>query len=244
MAELMEVVLNDGHLEKDDRGFLGKETEGGNNKKTVALIKKYLEEYDVIVRVVSQDDGTPFEKLGYKYPNATLFYSHHTNSGGGRGTEVFYHYGRTLAQNIAQRTAKILNTVVREQVKGDKGAKKNSNQFGGAGYAVINQARKAGVKYQLMGEIGFHDNEKEVKLIVSERDKIAFAIADEIAKYLKLEKKVDKNKPKEDELDVAQNWAVNNGIMRDMMWDEPITRHQMAWWLFDLEKKRRLGQLK
>ena len=52
----MEVVLNDGHLENDDQGFLGKETEGGNNKKTVALIKKYLEEYDVSVRVVSQDD--------------------------------------------------------------------------------------------------------------------------------------------------------------------------------------------
>lgn len=198
------IVLNPGHSVKDKRGFLGNETEGGNNKKTVDLIKKYLEEYICEVVIVAQDDGTPFAKLGSKYPNATLFYSHHTNSynGKARGTEVFYHYGRTLAQNISVRTAKILETVTRDTKKGDNGAKRNSEQFNGAGYAVINQAVKAGVKYQFMGEIGFHDNPKENKLMVERRDEIAKAIAEEIALYLKLEKKpipvvAQKTTPKE-----------------------------------------------
>ena len=38
-------------------------------------------------------------------------------------------------------------------------------------------------------------------------------------------------------LDVAQKWAVDNGLMQNIMWDEPATRHQMAWWLFDFHKK-------
>ena len=231
----MKIVLNPGHKSGDDRGFLGQETEGGNNKKTVELIKKYLEEYDCEVVVVAQDDGVPFSQLGSKHPDAILFYSHHTNAGGGKGTEVFYHYGRTLAMKIALRTADILQTVVRNDKAGDNGAKRNSDQFGGVGYAVINQARNAGVKFQLMGEIGFHDNPKESKMIVEKRDEIAFAIADEIAKYLKLKKK--EVKPMKKDLDIAQRWIVDNGIMQDMKWDEPATRHQMAWWFFDFHKK-------
>ena len=225
---MMKIVLNPGHLSTDDRGFLGTETEGGNNKKTVALIKKYLDDYDCEVVIVAQDDGVPFSQLGLKHPDATLFYSHHTNAynGKARGTEVFFHYGRSLAENIAQRTATILQTVTR----GEKGAKKNNNYF-----AVINQAVKAGVKYQLMGEIGFHDNSKENKLIVEKRDEIARAIAEEIAKYLKLKEK--EVKPMKKDLDIAQRWAVDNGIMRDEKWDEPATRHQMAWWFFDFHKK-------
>ena len=186
------IVLNPGHLITAKRGFAWpNETEGSNNMKTVLLIERYLKEYDCEVVIVSQNDGTPFNQLGAKHPDATLFYSHHTNSfnGRARGTEVFYHYGRSLAQNIAVRTAKLLNTVTRDTKAGDKGAKRNTDQFKGAGYSVINQAVKAGVKYQLMGEIGFHDNPNEVKHIVNKRDEIAFAIADEIAKYLKLVKK-------------------------------------------------------
>ena len=227
----MKIVLNPGHLSTDDRGFLGPETEGGNNKKTVALIKKYLDDYDCEVVIVAQDDGVPFSQLGLKHPDATLFYSHHTNAynGKARGTEVFFHYGRSLAENIAQRTAEILQTVTR----GEKGAKKNNNYF-----AVINQAVKAGVKYQRMGEIGFHDNPKENKLMIEKRDEIAQAIGEEIVKYLKLKKKeVKQVADKKKDLDIAQRWIVDNGIMQDMKWDEPATRHQMAWWFFDFHKK-------
>ena len=225
---MMKIVLNPGHLSTDDRGFLGTETEGGNNKKTVALIKKYLDDYDCEVVIVAQDDGVPFSQLGLKHPDATLLYSHHTNAynGKARGTEVFFHYGRTLAENIAQRTSTILETVTR----GEKGAKKNNNYF-----AVINQAVKAGVKYQLMGEIGFHDNPKENKLMIEKRDEIAQAIGEEIVKYLKLKKK--EVKPMKKDLDIAQKWIVDNGIMRDEKWTEPATRHQMAWWFFDFHKK-------
>ena len=35
-------------------------------------------------------------------------------------------------------------------------------------------------------------------------------------------------------LDVAQKWAVDNGIMRDEKWEEPATRWQIAWWLYML----------
>jgi N-acetylmuramoyl-L-alanine amidase len=183
------VVLNPGHIPEDDRKFIGPETEGGNNKKTVALIKKYLEEYIVDVKIETQEDGIPFNKIGTTYPNSTLFFSFHTNAfegGVGKGTEVFYHYGRTLAQRIAQRTAVLLET----KVRGDMGgAKRNSEVYGGAGFSVINKAVKSGIKYQLMAEIGFHDNPDEVKHIVGKRDLIARAIAEEIALYLELEKK-------------------------------------------------------
>lgn len=241
------IVLNPGHTSKDDRDFLGPETEGGNNRKTVDLIKKYLDEYIVDVKIVAQDTGTPFNKLGSLYPGADLFYSHHTNSwpegkGTARGTEVFYHYGRTLAQNIAVRTAKILETVTRDAKKGDKGAKRNTDQFDGAGYAVIRQAVNAGVKYQLMGEIGFHDNPNENKLMQERRDEIARAIAEEIAKYLNLEKKkaAEPAKPAEpasEALDVAQKWAIDAGIAADRGWTNGgINKHTLIWVLYDFYK--------
>ena len=182
------VVLNGGHIKADDRNFLGSETEGGNNDKTIDLIAKFLSDYVVEVHIVDQDNKVPFKELGSRYPNATLFYSHHTNAwdegrGTARGTEVFYGYGRTLAQNIATRTAAIIGTVTRG---GDKGAKNNAKE----GFlSVIKQAQKAGVKYQLLGEIGFHDNPTESKMIVEKRPQIAQAIGEEIVKYLKLEKK-------------------------------------------------------
>lgn len=186
------IVLNPGHVDGEKRGFLGSETEGGNNRKTVAIIKSYLEEnFECQIKVVQQP-STNFKKLGSAYPKAVLFYSHHTNAysnKSAKGTEVFYHYGRTLAQNIAVATAKILNTSTRNTKSGDNGAKRNSDQFKGAGYAVINQAVKAGVTYQLMGEIGFHSNVNEARLMVEKRTQIGQAIAKEIAGYLKLKKK-------------------------------------------------------
>lgn len=179
------VILNGGHVKTDDRGFSGSETEGGNNDKTIDLIADFLSDYVVEVHIVDQDNKVPFDKLGSMYPNATLFYSHHTNSFNGQvgGVEVFYGYGRTLAQNIATRTAAILESTTRGA---DNGAKNNAIE----GFlSVIRQAQKAGVKYQMLGEIGFHDNPKEVKLIVERRPQIAKAIGEEIVKYLKLEKK-------------------------------------------------------
>lgn len=182
------IVLNPGHEITDDRGFLGPETEGSNNRKVVAIMKKHLETHYICEVKVVEQPSTPFAKLGSVYPNATLFYSRHSNAfrGVGKGTEVFYHYGRTLAQDISIATAKILDTVTRGNAKG---ARRNSDQFNGAGYAVINQAVKAGVKYQLMAEIGFHDNPKENKLMVEKRVELATAEAEAIAKYLKLEVK-------------------------------------------------------
>lgn len=239
MEKRKTIVLNPGHLSTSDRGFIGKETEGGNNKKTVALIKKYLDEYDADVVIVAQDDGVPFSKLGSVHPGADLFFSYHTNatdedSGRARGTEVFYHFGRTLAQRIALRTADILETVTRGRAE-DKGAKRNNEQFEGVGFAVINQAVKAGVTYQLMAEIGFHDNPDEVKHIVGRRDQIARAIAEEIADYLKLEKKTTA-KPSA-QLDVAQKWAVDNGIAADRGWtDGGINKHTLVWVLYDFYK--------
>ena len=162
---MTKIVLNPGHANNDDRGFLGPETEDGNNEKTSAAIKAHLDKnYIADVVIVDQDDGTPFEKLGSKHPDATLFYSHHSNAykGIGKGVEVYYTVGRTLAQNIAKATAQLLETATRGE---DDGAKPNSGS-----YAVLNQASKAGVKYALMGEIGFHDNEKESRLMVERRD--------------------------------------------------------------------------
>lgn len=176
------IVLNAGHTTADDRGFIGPETEGGNNAKTVELIKQHLEaNYICEVKAVSQPT-TDFSKLGSTYPNATLFYSRHSNSYNGsvKGVEVFYTYGKTLAQNIAKATASILNTTLR----GEAGAKPNNNY-----YAVLNQAKAAGVKYALLAEIGFHDNATEAALMVTKRSEIAKAEAEAIAEYLKLERK-------------------------------------------------------
>lgn len=185
------IVLNPGHVDGDKRGFVGSETEGGNNRKTVAVIKDYLEsKYECRVQVVQQN-STPFEKLGSAYPDAVLFYSHHTNAfndPSAKGVEVFYYYGKTLAQNIAISTSKILKTVVRGSMNG---AKRNSDQFNGAGYAVLNQSQRAGVKHGLMGEIGFHSNPSEAKIMVEKRKEIGEAIAKEMGAYLKL-----KSKPK------------------------------------------------
>lgn len=184
------IVLNAGHKPTDDRDFVGPETEGGNNAKTVALMKQHLEANYICEVVLVSQPTTDFSKLGSTYPNATLFYSRHSNAYNtkARGVEVFYTYGKTLAQNIAKATAAILNTTVRG-TKEEAGAKRNSEAFGGAGFAVLNQAEKAGVKYAFLAEIGFHDNPTEAKRMVEKRKELAIAEAEEIAKYLKLERK-------------------------------------------------------
>lgn len=185
------IVLNPGHEIGDDRGFLGPETEGSNNRKSIAITKKHLEDnYECDIKVVEQPT-TPFEKLGSTYPEATLFYSRHSNAfrGIGRGTEAFYTYGKTLAANISRVTAVLLETWTRGTMGG---AKRNSEAMSGHGYAVLNQAKKAGVKYALMAEIGFHDHVLENRLMVERREQIAIAEAEEIATYLKLERKPER----------------------------------------------------
>ena len=54
---------------------------------------------------------------------------------------------------------------------------------------------------------------------------------------VKWDKERKGEKPMKKDLDIAQRWIVDNGIMRDEKWTEPATRHQMAWWFFDFHKK-------
>lgn len=227
-----------GGLPVSDRGFYGsgyEENEGVNNYLTMVLMKQFLESRYIVEVVISRTKVTDYpsiETATAMLKDADLMYSYHSNAGAPsvRGTEMWVGSGNPAASRLAvelsAETAKLFGHNNRGLKYGDT-------------YKVIRHAKLNGAKMAIMGENGFHTNPTDAEILVSKRVEIAELQAEIIAKHLKLEEKpVEKKK-----LDTAEKWAVDNGIMRDEKWNEPATRSQMAWWLFDLVKKWKEGDL-
>ena len=111
----------------------------------------------------------------------------HSNSGGGRGCEAFYHpdnaKSKSVAQFIYDEVAKVTTTPK------DRGIKNGMAPFNGKGYAEI-RTPKLPIAHTLV-EVEFHDNVELAKWIMNNIETIGTAIAKGICAYMK----VDWNKP-------------------------------------------------
>ena len=250
LEKIPEVTMDSGHGDHDDRGFYGPEEEGDNNFLTVELIAKHLED-NYIVKVNKtrkKMSDNPWPGRGSMYPNQLLFYSRHSNSldsapGTVRGVTMYYLYGKTLAATLATRLSKFMGNNDRGPVYA----------VGAQSMLVLREAKAAGTKYLILAEVGFHDNPIDAKLLVEKRAEIAKIEAETIAEHLKLKKKtapkptpvpvppVVTPKPPASVptpgLDKAQQWAVDLGIIADRDWDKNLTKSQLAWILFDYNRK-------
>lgn len=223
-----------------DRGFDGtgrEEHEGINNWLTSKLMQEYLESKYIVTVYNSRpkvDDYPTIAEACAMHKDVDLVYSFHSNASLDktvRGTEMWIATGNAvtsqMAVELAAETAKLFGH-------------RNRGVKDGKDYKVIRHAKANGAKMAIMAENGFHSNPTDADILVGKRVQIAELQAEIIAKHLKLEvKPVEKR-----ELDTAEKWAVDNGIMRNEKWNEPATRSQMAWWLFDLVKKWKKGELK
>ncbi len=239
----MKIILDPGHGGNlaSDRGFYGggyEQNEGVNNFLTCSLIKAFLESrYKVEVLMTRQKvtDYPTITERGKMAQGYDFLYSRHSNASDKsvRGTEIWYN--PKVNKKWADEASKVIADFFGHNWR-NKYTKNGADIDGTAkveGFLIINHAIKNGVPNAVMAEVGFHSNTKDAEILVEKRVELAELEAELIAKHLKLEVKPVEKK----ELDTAEKWAVDNGIMQDMKWDEPATRSQMAWWLFMMNRK-------
>ncbi len=240
----MKIILDPGHGGNlaSDRGFAGdgyEYNEGVNNFLTCVLIKSFLEsryKVEVLMTRTKVTDYPTITQRGVMAKGCDFLYSRHSNASTDktvRGTEIWYNpkVNKAWADDASKVIADFFGHNWRNKYS------KNGADIDGTskveGFMIINHAIKNGVPDAVMAEVGFHSNAKDAEILVEKRVELAELEAELIAKHLKLEvKPVEKR-----ELDTAEKWAVDNGIMRDEKWDEPATRSQMAWWLFMMNRK-------
>ena len=231
----MKLVFDPGHGDTpaSKRGFLGstaEHNEGVNNWITVQLIIAFLKSRYLGEFITTRPNRSGYPTLaqrGAMAKGADLFYSRHSNAFSDksvRGTEMWVGTSSSKASALSAELAKNVSAFFGHRNRGLKN---------GDNYAVVRYAKAAGCPMAIMAECGFHTNEVDADMLVNKRVELAEIEAETIAQFMNLEvKPVEKR-----ELDTAEKWAVDNGIMQDMKWDEPATRSQMAWWLFMLNRK-------
>lgn len=244
------VVVDPGHTEEDDRYFAGsdyEQREGVNNFLTAKLIKDYLEsKYDVKVILTRNkvSDAPSLTIRGALAKGADLFYSLHSNASEDatvRGVEVWYNQNSAKAIQFANSLSAVLASFMgnMDRNKYEKKGADNPATAKREGLAVINSAINAGCPVAVLAEVGFHDNKIDAGILIDKRVELAELQAKQIAKFLNLEVKMEKPK-----LDVAQKWAVDNGIAADRNWDEPLTKHTLVWLMMDFWRKLSEGAIK
>lgn len=112
-----------------------------------------------------------------------VYCSIHSNSGGGKGCEAFYHpnnaNSKSIAQYVYDEVAKVTTTPK------DRGIKDGMKPFNGKGYAEI-RTPKAPIAHTLV-EVEFHDNVELAKWIINNIEAIGTAIAKGICAYMKID---------------------------------------------------------
>lgn len=169
---------------------------------------------------------------------ASVYLVLHSNSGGGKGTV-------TLHASKSPNSKK-----VSEIINNNLTAFFDKNGFPNTRYAPVQETNfleaRESAKLRMAHsyvEVNFHDNAEIAKFMVKNWETIAKVIVDSVWEFRGWKevnpevKPVQKPTNTAQKLDTAQQWVVDNGIMRDEKWTEPATRSQMAWWLFDFHKK-------
>lgn len=165
---------------------------------------------------------------------ASVYLILHSNAGGGKGTVTLHAKNSPNSKKVSEIINKNLTAFF------------DKNGFPNTRYSPVietnfleaRESARLRMAHSYV-EVNFHDNAEIAKFMVKNWEPISKIIIDSVWQFRgwkPVEKPVEK--PNENkELDIAQKWAVENGIMQDMLWEGSATRHQMAWWLFDFYKK-------
>ena len=243
----MIININAGHGPNDVRGFvqvdkLDECSEGQNNYRVYEIVRKGLEQYQDVTITTARPgmaDNPGLTTRGVAGKGADLQIHLHSNAGGGRGPEILL---RPDASDSAVALAKEIRAGI--QAVGDLEFRplkfpifENGNLIWrttrGPGESYFTELAKSEAKDVLLVEMAFHDNAAEARMLRTKRQEIADAIVKAIVDHYGLKEK-QMEKPK---LDVAQQWAVDNGLAADRNWQDPISKSTLVWILFDFWKK-------
>jgi hypothetical protein len=184
----MKVYIDDGHPKGNVNGGSQGYKEEQGNLKSARYLQNILESSGIEVRV-SNDiyDGDSLTRRGQEAVKwgANVFFSIHSNAGGGQGSECYYSIRLPSDRVYAQL---ISDSISKEFGVKNRGAKfKESVKYPGYDFlTVIATAQKGGVPHVFLVESMFHDNLVEESLLLQDEThrKLASIYADMIFKLL------------------------------------------------------------
>ena len=195
--------------------------EGDENLLFTDLLRKELEAYDVDVKEIRNERGRNTDwNLRARSDfgaGAELFYSSHSNAGGGTGVEVFLSYKSLDYYNFANRLTKVISNTLGIANRGVKFKDYNTGRFETRKTAHKNKTDWFGelrgnkAKCAILVEHFFHDNQSDSRKYLANKSKLAKNIAKLISEEFGLELKTSK-----------RTEIANSNIRYDLISDTPI----------------------
>lgn len=181
--------------------------EGDENLRFTDLLRDKLSHYkNVDVKEIRNEKGRSTDyslSARSSYGNgADLFYSSHSNAGGGSGVEVFLSYQSLDYYDFAKKLTRVISNTLNIPNRGVKFRNYNTGVTSTLTYAKhyynnwYGELRDNKAKCAIIVEHFFHDNKNDSKKYLDNKDILADNIAKLIAEYFNLSKnnnKITKN---------------------------------------------------
>lgn len=173
--------------------------EGDENLVFTDLLRKKLNDYEVDAKEIRNERGrTTDYSLSARSSfgsGADLFYSSHSNAGGGRGVEVYLSYQSLNYYEFAKELTEVVSDTLGIPNRGVKFRNYNTGRF-----ETYRQARSSKnnwygelrnnrAKCAIIVEHFFHDNKSDSQKYLNNKDKLAANIVKVIAKHFNLKSK-------------------------------------------------------
>ena len=173
--------------------------EGDENLVFTDLLRKKLNDYEVDAKEIRNERGrTTDYSLSARSSfgsGADLFYSSHSNAGGGRGVEVYLSYQSLNYYEFAKELTEVISKTLGIPNRGVKFRNYNTGRF-----ETYRQARSSKnnwygelrnnrAKCAIIVEHFFHDSKSDSQQYLGNKDKLATNIVKVIAKHFNLKSK-------------------------------------------------------
>lgn len=198
----MKICLDAGHYKNYNQGIVKNYYEGNIVWKLTNLQKKYLEEYEDVVVVLTRSDiskDLSLSSRGAKSKGCDLFISNHSNSINNSSVDravIIYPYDN---KNKADVLGKKLGKVITDTMKLKQAYQMYQRTHkGGEYYGVMRSARSVGCPRYYILEHSFHSNKAACDWLLkdSNLEKLAKKEVEAIADYYNLKKKNEKTENK------------------------------------------------
>ena len=173
--------------------------EGDENLVFTDLLRKKLNDYEVDAKEIRNERGrTTDYSLSARSSfgsGADLFYSSHSNAGGGRGVEVYLSYQSLNYYEFAKELTEVISKTLGIPNRGVKFRNYNTGRFetyrqaGSGKRNWYGELRNNRAKCAIIVEHFFHDSKSDSQKYLNNKDKLAANIVKVIAKHFNLKSK-------------------------------------------------------
>lgn len=182
----MKIYLNSSDQSGNPYSYAGT-NEKAQMERLVKAVHEKLQAYDC-TSYINTASGIWNKAVEAARLGCDVSIAHHTNAGGGRGTQAYYHPNQARGKSLSTKLVAAIDNINPEP-KTHSRIVNGMLAFGGSGYGDVREPANRGV-VGILFEVLFHDNPTEAKFIVENIDKIAEAEVKAIAEEygLKLKK--------------------------------------------------------